>query len=331
VGLYWYHAHVNRLAESQVHGGMSGMILMGNILQNFTELRNIKEVVWQVKDLQLEGPDDQGLYHVAPSPLDEKEDTIRSVNGEVHPTFEIEENELQFWTFANMGPNIYYNLSFSGFPMFELVRDGHVLNKLIRHTHYLFGAGARVGFLIVGPPAGTYEFSTLAFNTGPGGDDFPHVDLARVISKESNRPIPSLPSTGFPDLQDLRNFPIAHERKLEFTQDEEENFFINGKQYDPNRIDFQVKLGTFEKWTLLNSADEDHFFHIHQLSFQVVEFAGDEADFVGYQDTVQLPFLNSTVIILPFTNPVIVGKFVVHCHLLGHEDHGMMATVVVTP
>jgi len=54
-------------------------------------------------------------------------------------------------------------------------------------------------------------------------------------------------------------------------------------------------------------------------------------DFVGYQDTVQSETQSQVTLILPFDNPLIVGKFVVHCHLLKHEDNGMMATVLVSP
>ena len=106
-------------------------------------------------------------------------------------------------------------------------------------------------------------------------------------------------------------------------------FYINAQQFDANRIDAQVTLGTVEEWTIQNIANEQHVFHIHQLDFQVTEINGHAVPFVGHQDIVNLPVGSAVKILIPFTNPVIVGKFVFHCHIVSHEDAGMMATVEV--
>jgi FtsP/CotA-like multicopper oxidase with cupredoxin domain len=63
----------------------------------------------------------------------------------------------------------------------------------------------------------------------------------------------------------------------------------------------------------------------------VTEVNGVPQPFVGYQDIVNLPIHGAVKVVIPFTDPVIVGKFVYHCHLLSHEDRGMMATIVVAP
>jgi len=277
VGLYWYHAHLHSVTEEQVQGGMSGMILVGDVLASFPQMKGVREVIWQLKDMQLVGPDSNGVYHPAPSPIDETKDTIRSVNGEVHPVFRIEQNEVQFWAFVNMGPNIYYELNFSGFVLSEIVRDGHVLTKLVNWSSYHLGPGSRAGFLVVGPPAGTYQFSTEPFTTGPSGGNFPHVDLAKIVSATSNRPPPSLPTVGFPILKDLRNSPIAQERTIVFRDDGGSEFYINGQVFDPTRIDFEVKLGDIEEWTIINSSDDDHVFS-HSSNF----IPSDKCEWSGY-------------------------------------------------
>jgi FtsP/CotA-like multicopper oxidase with cupredoxin domain len=100
-------------------------------------------------------------------------------------------------------------------------------------------------------------------------------------------------------------------------------------------VDTVAKLGDVEEWTIQNTAQEAHVFHIHQLDFQVTEINGKPAPFVGYHDVVTLPAASSTgdpsivKILIPFTNPVIVGKFVYHCHIIQHEDQGMMAVIQV--
>jgi FtsP/CotA-like multicopper oxidase with cupredoxin domain len=121
----------------------------------------------------------------------------------------------------------------------------------------------------------------------------------------------------------------------------DEQFTINDNFYDHNRIDTTVTLGTTEKWTLRNTSHELHVFHIHQTEFQVVEINGELQPFTGYQDTVNLPFATrkngklvpgEVTVIIPFTNPVILGEFVYHCHIVQHADQGMMANIqVVAP
>jgi FtsP/CotA-like multicopper oxidase with cupredoxin domain len=84
-----------------------------------------------------------------------------------------------------------------------------------------------------------------------------------------------------------------------------------------------------EEWTIQNQSDELHDFHIHQGGFQLVEINGVPQRLDGYYDTVNLPVRGEIKIVIPFTDPTSVGKFVYHCHLLSHEDKGMMATIEV--
>ena len=96
-----------------------------------------------------------------------------------------------------------------------------------------------------------------------------------------------------------------------------------------------AKLGDVEEWTIQNTAQEAHVFHIHQLDFQVTEVNGTPQPFLGYHDVVTLPAAASEVdpsvvkVVIPFTDPVILGEFVYHCHIIQHEDQGMMANILV--
>jgi FtsP/CotA-like multicopper oxidase with cupredoxin domain len=94
-----------------------------------------------------------------------------------------------------------------------------------------------------------------------------------------------------------------------------------------------TKLGDVEEWTIQNTAQEAHVFHIHQLDFQVTEVNGEAQPFLGYHDVVTLPAAASEVnpsvvkVIIPFTDPVILREFVYHCHIIQHEDQGMMSNI----
>ena len=175
--------------------------------------------------------------------------------------------------------------------------------------------------------------ATAKFDTGPAGDNYPAQLMATVVSQGSPAAEIPLP-TNFPPLTDLSKGPITRERSIVFADTANPNqFTINGKPYSPDCIDTVVTLGDIEEWTIQNTAQEAHVFHIHQLDFQVTEINGQPKPFTGYQDVVTLPPATDSpsvvTVIIPFTNPVIVGKFVYHCHIIQHEDQGMMATILV--
>ena len=98
-----------------------------------------------------------------------------------------------------------------------------------------------------------------------------------------------------------------------------------------NRTDTRVKLGAIEEWTVRNTSNELHTFHIHQGEFQLAEINGVPQPPDDHRDVVDVPIGGEVKVIIPFNDPLIVGRFVYHCHILSHEDKGMMATVEVSP
>ena len=99
-----------------------------------------------------------------------------------------------------------------------------------------------------------------------------------------------------------------------------------------------MRLGETERWIVRNFSGELHVFHLHQTEFLVDRFSGtpDQTLGLGMRDVINLPYAKGgrpgvVELIIPFTNPVIVGEFVYHCHIVGHEDAGMMANISVLP
>jgi suppressor of ftsI len=318
-GLYWYHSHEHALTESQVGGGMSGGLIIEGILDPFPELKNIKERVMLLKDSQIDGN--------AISEKDDPAKSTRTLNGLTNPTIKIRPGETQFWRIGNIGANAYYRLQLEGHKFHQLARDGNRLNQILDLDEIVLPPSSRAEVFVQGAAHGVYALRSLAFNTGPSGDQNPEVALATVISEgPAEQPI-RLP-TRLPPVDDLRNRAVARKRDIVFTESPG-NFFINGKQFDMSRVDTTVNLGDIEEWTIRNESDEMHTFHIHQLDFQVIEVNGQSAPFDGVQDNVNVPVRGVVKILLPFTDPVIVGKFVYHCHILSHEDKGMMAVIEV--
>ena len=103
-------------------------------------------------------------------------------------------------------------------------------------------------------------------------------------------------------------------------------------------MDAEATVGDVEEWTLVNETGERHTFHIHQLDFLVISINGNDEDATGLRDNIDLPYRDPVTgepgvvtVIIPFTDPTIVGRFPFHCHILEHEDGGMMATMEVRP
>jgi FtsP/CotA-like multicopper oxidase with cupredoxin domain len=101
--------------------------------------------------------------------------------------------------------------------------------------------------------------------------------------------------------------------------------------------DITVKQGTVEDWVVENRATEAHAFHIHQLHFQVMERDGKATGDPSLRDTIDLPFWDgkgaypSVKLRMDFRSPEIAGTFLYHCHILEHEDGGMMGVIRVKP
>jgi FtsP/CotA-like multicopper oxidase with cupredoxin domain len=109
---------------------------------------------------------------------------------------------------------------------------------------------------------------------------------------------------------------------------------INGRVMDENRVDETVKLGDTEEWTIVNTDQQYHNFHIHQTGFLVTEINGVPQDEDSLRDTFSTTPATADgpgilKVVIPFTDPVIVGRFVYHCHAVDHEDKGMMGVVEV--
>jgi FtsP/CotA-like multicopper oxidase with cupredoxin domain len=107
---------------------------------------------------------------------------------------------------------------------------------------------------------------------------------------------------------------------------------INGKRYNPTRVDHRVVLGRTEKWVLHNSSPITHFAHLHEELWRTISRDGKPPPLWerGYEDTWRLDPGETVVVAAKFTD--FTGDFMVHCHMLDHEDDGMMATFrVVKP
>jgi FtsP/CotA-like multicopper oxidase with cupredoxin domain len=122
---------------------------------------------------------------------------------------------------------------------------------------------------------------------------------------------------------------VDRTRQLEFSENTKTNqFYINGKQFDATHVNFVAKLGTTEEWIIRNVSREEHPFHIHVNDFMVMSVNGKPVQSYGEQDTVPLPWHGEVRIRMHFNR--FTGATVFHCHIVAHEDSGMMGIIDIT-
>jgi len=323
-GPYWYHSHIRGGSERQVAAGIAGPILVDGMLDPFPEMKGITERVLVLRNFQktLDGKLAHEIVTSAPS--------IRTVNGQQQPVIDIHPGETQLWHFINVAANQYFRIRIDGQPMQILSRDGNTVNRKLMSDELLIGPSARFSVLVVGPAAGDHAIELGSGNTGAAGDQYRGEQLATLRS--AGAPVPTRQITSaYPTLEDYSLEPVARVRQFAFQDSASDGnaFMINGERFDPRRVNTTVKLGDLEEWRLFNPSQELHQFHIHQTDFQVVAINGKPVPFTGYRDNVFIPARGSITLRIPFRDPVMLGKFVYHCHILEHEDGGMMQVIQV--
>ena len=278
--------------------------------------------------------------------------------------------ERQLWRVVNASAITYLNLAviFGRTPQklgivaldgVPLSTNGNPSNAVEWRDHIGLAPGARVEFIVEGPAQGVRAlFVTRTVDTGQGGENDPNRALASIVAR-SGAPEPRsvLPAAAEPlaprarawlgDVTPVRMRKLYFSEKLTNPADPNSatEFYITvdgqtPKPFDPasTQPDIVVRQGDVEDWIIENRSTELHAFHIHQLHFLLLDWSGAPVNEPFLRDTVNVPYYSSTMLEYPsvrlrmdFRDPNIVGTFVYHCHLLEHEDGGMMGTIRVLP
>jgi suppressor of ftsI len=322
-GTYWYHPHFHGLAEEQVFSGLSGAIIVDGLGDRLPPgLRRIPDHLLALKDLQIRNGAilDKGIDSGAP--------TIRTVNGQLDPTMRARPGQTQLLRLANLGADIWYRLALEGARFHVIAEDANPVGRVWTASKLTLPPGKRYDVLVRWSRPGAYRLRTLAMSTGSQGDKYPASSLLTVNVSGAPVPLVAWPRS-LGALPHLDRAHVDRVRHLAFSEHQAANaFLINGRQFDATRVDQVVKLGATEEWVIRNASDELHPFHLHVDDFQVVSVGGRPYRARGLQDTVVLPIHATVRIRMRFRD--FTGAFVYHCHILAHEDAGMMGVVDVT-
>lgn len=277
--------------------------------------------------------------------------------------------QREFWRVLNASADTFFDLQLLDWPtpdkqtlqsMQVIAIDGVPVGAdftAVKRTSILLPPGSRAEFLVTTPPAGMFaQFLTRHYDNGPVGN----TDSYRVLANIRSLPDAPAAATSIPvqpegheaqRFSGLTAFAPIRERKLYFSEKAEDpahpkrnvSYFLTAGDATPKVFDMNFTTpdltaiqGTVEDWTIENRATESHAFHIHQLHFQLLERDGKPVHESALRDTVELPYWDGKATAYPsikvrmdFRDPNIIGLFLYHCHILEHEDGGMMGTIEV--
>jgi suppressor of ftsI len=345
-GLYWYHTHPHGESYQQVLDGMSGALVIEGIESYVPSVAGLPERVLVVRGLSL-GNDpkfDDLKQRVAVRSAScggepEAADEVMTVNGSVRPQIAIAPGERQFWRVVNASADRYLDLQLEG-QIFQIVAmDGmpiaqHDPNHRTRNAdHVLLPPAGRLEAIVTGPPTGgPQRLISRCVDTGPDGDPNPEMILADIVQTPAagseRKPVQNSLKPNFKTLDLAAEEKGSPRFTVTFTEDKN-GFYINGEKFAPNAPPMvRAKVGSYQHWKIVNATGELHPIHIHQVHF--LAYAENDRPIPEplWLDTVNIPYRGSADVIMDFTDPVIKGMSVFHCHLLNHEDKGMMAKIL---
>jgi FtsP/CotA-like multicopper oxidase with cupredoxin domain len=368
-GLYWYHPHVHGLAEVAVQGGASGAIVVQGIQNIQPAVAGLPDRVFVIRDqlLPVGSPPESAPGGPVPG-WDLSVNYVPILWPKYVPgNIQMKPGEKQFWRVSNSCADTILDLQvvYDGVPQtIQIVgldgvptgsQDGTTQGTLVPVTDIRVPPASRVEFIVTGPSATVRSavFQTLFVNTGPIGDNDPQRPLFSITANPF-APEPAMQvgavdgSPGQQRFAGLATAPVNATRTLYFSEDNANSqFFITvlGQTptlFSPNNPPAIVTTqGSVEEWTIQNQTGENHEFHLHQTHFLLMARNGIPVppSQQQYLDMVDVPFNpNSDTTVNPpsvtvrvdFRGPDI-GDFVYHCHILEHEDGGMMAIIRVLP
>lgn len=216
-----------------------------------------------------------------------------------------------------------------------MASDGGLLPTAHQARQVRLAPGERAEVVVTMSPGETRVLRSLGPDLGDnailerfaGGDDA--LDVLQLRAAETLTPSPPVPSTLVPDIGQEAGEEDAGVRVRSFEMEETS---INGQQMDMDRIDTQVMLGDTEIWEVTNAGGGPHSFHVHGMQFRVLSIGGRTPgpELSGLKDTVFLPPGQPVRLLLTFTDYADAdAPYMYHCHMLPHEDEGMMGQFLV--
>jgi bilirubin oxidase len=330
-GTYWYHPHPDHRTGHQVGMGLYGAVVVR--ADDDPLPSTLPEKVLIFTDNRVDG--DGALdfpHHGSPQATVDRENgregEVLLVNGQVMPTVGIRAGEVQRWRIINASAARVLRLHLPGHTLLHVGNDGGLFERPVEVNELVVANAERVEVLVraTGRPGTRAVLQTLPYDR--------YIPQTRPTDWNRARDLLALQYTAGPAVvpppipATLRHVPVLDtlqataRRTIVLGQG-----MINGRLMDMGRVDVVARLGATEIWEIENVVGMDHPFHLHGFQFQVLDRDGVPEAFRSWKDVVNVPKHQTARLIVRYDN--YPGKWMFHCHILDHEDHGMMGVLEV--
>ena len=326
-GTYWYHPHPDRRSGFQIAMGLFGGLIV-RAPNDPLAAAGIPDKLLILSDNRFDStgavafPDPKSIQ----SSIDVengREGNVLFVNGQVMPAIPIRRGEVQRWRVVNASAGRVYRLALAGQRLVQVGTDGGLFEHPVEVPDVMVANSERVEFLVrgTGEPEHGAALEDLPYDrympqTRPADWDKTRELLTLHYTGDPPAPAPEIPSVLRP-IPAIDTTHVTARRVIVMSQG-----MIDGKQMDMHRVDLRSRVGATEIWTIQNVVGMDHPFHLHGFHFQILDRNGVPEPIRGWKDTGNVPKHSSIRIAVRFDD--YPGKWMYHCHILEHEDEGMM-------
>lgn len=349
---YWYHPHLHGKTMTQVVKGAAGLIIVRDNEEAALTLPRTYGKDDLPLILQFQTIDTLTKQIV----VDDENDNLTMVNGTLKPFVKAPAQVVRL-RLLNASSHRVFQLGFTNNrPFHQITSDGGLLNAPVQLTRLQLGSGERAEILVnltglAGQTLNLLQFGNELPDGYPGGppmimgggsmnlgilDNKTFTVLQIQIDSPTANAITTIPTRLTVNTPpsvvgaETKGFLLQGSPMMSMT-----NFVINGNQFNHHRMDFTTTLGKTMIWEIRNQSMMAHPLHIHGNSFYVLSVNGiaPPANLVGKKDVVVIPPQNGVVRLVTkyedFADPNM--PFMFHCHILSHEDGGMMGQFIVNP
>ncbi|MDQ3387979.1 MAG: multicopper oxidase family protein [Gemmatimonadota bacterium] len=330
-GTYWYHPHPDHDTGPQVARGLYGAVIVRAARDPLPASLPEKLLILSDNRFLPDGSLDLPERHSPQGVMDfenGREGDVLFVSGQIMPTITIRSGEVQLWRVLNTSAGRFYRLALAGHTFLHVGSDGGLFERPVEVTEILLATAERAELLVrgTGAPGSRTVLQALPYDryipqTRPKDWNEPRDLLTLEYTND-----PPVAAVTLPDV--LRPIPVLDPaqatatRLMVLTQG-----LINGKAMDMNRVDVSASLGATEIWEIENLVGLDHPFHLHGFQFQLLDRDGVPEPYRSWKDVVNVPKHARVRFIVRYDD--FPGKWMFHCHILDHEDHGMMGVLEV--
>jgi len=312
----WYHDHRDMVTGRNVWMGLAGAFIYDDPFeQNLNLPKGQFDLPLMVADREFDA-NNQIPYSFQSNGVF---GDVLLVNGVIQPFLEVGDRRYRLRLYNISNKRDYTFRLSNGQAMTQIGADSGLLPAPVSRTSIRLGPAERADVVI--DFAGRLNESIVLENAdaqfGPGERDAEVMQfrVTRDVTDDSS-PVPDalrpLPETGTPVITRTWNFDRTAGK-----------WTINGQGFDPSRVDAQPTLGTTERWVFRNPTTQTHLVHVHLGDQKLVSRNGQPPpEYERLKETWHVQPGEEVVVDIPFTD--YVGKFIFHCHVLEHEDDGMM-------